>query len=229
KLLAFLGQLPRVDAAAFHPNHGNVARWAGVSRTTRTADTGFHVSRTAFDRVLRAAAAAAGAAVVHGIVRRVEVGTSAHVEYASAAGVAAIRARLVLDCSGRAGVVARRGWRRADAHYRTLAIAVEYDCAGWPEAERTQTLVESYGDGWAWRVPLSPVRRQCTVMVEAASSRRRGESSGERYARELAKTTELRARLAGATQVGAAWTCDASIYDSTRASDDGVLLVGDAA
>jgi 2-polyprenyl-6-methoxyphenol hydroxylase-like FAD-dependent oxidoreductase len=31
------------------------------------------------------------------------------------------------------------------------------------------------------------------------------------------------------TLVSTPWTCDASIYDSTRAADEGVLLVGDAA
>jgi hypothetical protein len=49
------------------------------------------------------------------------------------------------------------------------------------------------------------------------------------YRQELAKSVELRERLASATLVSAPWPCDASIYDSTRAADEGVLLVGDAA
>ncbi|PYQ73454.1 MAG: hypothetical protein DMG01_22540 [Acidobacteria bacterium] len=35
KLLAFLGQLDIVDAAGFHPNHGNIARWAHRGSTSR--------------------------------------------------------------------------------------------------------------------------------------------------------------------------------------------------
>src|SRR5262245_10588460 len=62
KLFAFLGQLAHVEAAAFHPNQGNVARWADQRRTTPTPEAGFHVSRALFDRVLRGASAAAGAA-----------------------------------------------------------------------------------------------------------------------------------------------------------------------
>src|SRR5215510_13048849 len=58
KLLAFLGQLARVERAGFHPNDGNVARWAGAARETRAPDSGFHVSRAQFDRVLRDAASA---------------------------------------------------------------------------------------------------------------------------------------------------------------------------
>ena len=49
------------------------------------------------------------------------------------------------------------------------------------------------------------------------------------YKRELDKSVELRERLAHATLASTPWTCDASIYDSARAADQGVLLVGDAA
>src|SRR5258708_32450559 len=164
KLFAFLGQLARVDGAGFHPNNGNVARWADASRVTRTRDAGFHVSRPAFDRVLRQAATAAGARLVDAVVRRVDVGDPTRVTYATPHGdVASIHARYVLDCSGRTGVVARQGWRRADARYHTLAIAGERECPDWPDDERTQTLVESFDSGWAWSVPLSHTRRQRTA------------------------------------------------------------------
>jgi flavin-dependent dehydrogenase len=230
KLFAFLGQLARVEAGGFHPNHGNVARWAEQPRTTPTPDAGFHVSRAALDRVLRGASAAAGAVIMDGVVRRVDVGAPTRVVVASAGRLHTIRARMVLDCSGRGGVVARHGWRRADLRYGTLAIAAEFECAGWPDDERSRTLVESYRDGWAWSVPLSATRRQCTVMVESRRHRGSARATRERvFADEIAKTTELRARLTGARQVGAYWTCDASIYDCTRAHEAGVLLVGDAA
>ena len=116
--------------------------------------------------------------------------------------------------------------RRTDAPYRTLAVVAEWDCEGWPADERTYTTVESYGDGWAWSVPLSATRRQCTVMIENPSG-----SPGlpALYARELSKATALGARLAGARQVSAPWTCDASLYDCVRAADGRRLLVGDAA
>src|ERR1700730_16002392 len=107
KLFAFLGQLTRVERAGFHPNHGNIARWADASRVTRTPDAGFHVSRAAFDRLLRDSAAAGGARLVYGVARRGEVGDPTHVVVATPRGdVVRIHARYVLDCSGRAGVVA---------------------------------------------------------------------------------------------------------------------------
>ena len=235
KLLTFLGQLDRVDAAGFHANHGNVARWAGAARDTRSADAGFHVSRDQFDRVLRDGAIAARVRVIDAVVRRVEPGDPSRVTYATPDGLAALHARHVLDCSGRAGIVARRGLRRTGAGYRTLAIAAEWECPEWPAGEQTQTAIESYPDGWAWSVPLSHTRRQCTVMIEAPKRGTREGGSPERlalqsrYADELAKPAALSARLVGARQISAPWACDASIYDSTRAADEGLLLVGDAA
>jgi flavin-dependent dehydrogenase len=232
KLLHFLGQLDRVDAAGFHPNQGNVARWAGADRDTRTADAGFHVSRDRFDAVLRDAAAAARVRITDGVVQRVEIGDPSCVTFATGHGLATCRARYLLDCSGRTGVVASRGFRRSASGYRTLAITAEWDCAGWPPSEQAQTAIESYQDGWAWSVPLSPTHRQCTVMIETGSS---GHGSAKAaalpatYARELTKATMLSARLAGARQVSTPWACDASIYDAVRAADEGVLLVGDAA
>jgi flavin-dependent dehydrogenase len=236
KLLTFLGQLDRIEAAGFYPNQGNVARWADASRVTRTSDAGFHVSRHTFDQVLRDSAVAARARIVDAVVQRVEIGDGVDVTYAGADGrVATCRARYVLDCSGRAGIVARRGFRRADAGYRTLAIAAEWDCADWPADEHAQTVIESYHDGWAWSVPLSRTRRQCTVMLDPSNGLARTRSGptgrGLRtiYERERKKLAALGARLAGATQTSAPWACDASIYDSARAADQGVLLVGDAA
>lgn len=232
KLFGFLGQLPRVDAAAFFPNHGNVARWAEAPRATPTADAGFHVPRAAFDAVLRDAATAAGARLLNAFVRRVDIAGAVTVSYAHGTDVGSISARMVLDCSGRAGVVARHGWRRPNHRYGTLAIAAEWECDGWPDDERTQTFVESYSTGWAWSVPLSRTRRQCTVMIERRPTERpRAKADGlaEVYARELARTTGLRARLAQTRQTATAWACDASVYDCTRAADAGALLVGDAA
>jgi hypothetical protein len=138
-------------------------------------------------------------------------------------------AAFVLDCSGRAGVIARRGLRRADAGYRTLAIAAEWACPTWPATESTHTCVDGYRNGWAWSVPLSATRRQCTVMVDAALMSVRRASLATLYRAELRKASSIAARLEGAAQVGAAWACDASLYRSVRASDSRALLVGDAA
>ena len=231
KLLAFLGQLDVVDAAGFHPNHGNISRWADVSHVTRTDAPGFHVSRAAFDRVLRRPARAAGARFIDAVVRRVDGTDPFRVCCVTGGGeIETRRARYVLDCSGRAGVIARRGLRQVESRYRTIAIAAEWTCARWPAGEQAHTIVESYKDGWAWSVPLSATRRQCTVMVDPHGGPGTKKAALHTiYARETTKTSEIGARLAGARQTSAPWACDASLYHAPRAADGGMLLVGDAA
>jgi flavin-dependent dehydrogenase len=236
KLFRFLGQMAAVDAQRFHPNYGNISRWAGQDGVARTADAGYHVSRATFDKVLRDHARAQGAAIVGAQVQRVDLAGEGPPEGGPHEMVAVVdsegasyQARFVLDCSGRAGIVARRGLRRADAGYRTLAIAAEWDCPDRPELERTQTLIDSYRNGWAWSVPLSPTRRQCTVMVDADLMSVRKASLATLYRAELRKASGIEARLGGARQIGEPWACDASLYRPVRAADSTALLVGDAA
>jgi flavin-dependent dehydrogenase len=237
KLFALVGQLEAVERARFHPNVGNIARWADAPRTTATEAAGFHVSRDDFDRVLRDAAAAARAQIVEAVARRVDPGDRPRVTIAKSGGdLVTVHARQVLDCSGRAGVVAARGFRRSEAGYRTIAVNANWDSDAWAVDEQARTLVESYADGWAWSVPVSATRRQCTVMIDHAIVGAGGGQAGRAllqqiYTREIAKAAMIggRVRSAGARQIGRPWACDASIYDCTRAADEGVLLVGDAA
>jgi flavin-dependent dehydrogenase len=237
KLFALVGQLEAVERARFHPNVGNVARWANASRTTSTEAAGFHVRRDDFDRVLREAASAARAQIVEGVARRVDPGDRPRVTIAPRGGdLVTMHARQVLDCSGRAGVVAARGFRRSRAGYRTIAVNADWDSDAWAADEQARTLVESYADGWAWSVPVSATRRQCTVMIDhAIVGAGRGRPGlallQEIYAREIAKAAMIgdRVHRSGARQIGTPWACDASTYDCTRAADEGVLLVGDAA
>ena len=225
KLLRFLGLLDHVDAAGLYPNTGNIIRWAGGARSTTTRDAGYHVRRAQFDAVLLDAARASSARLVAAVAQHVDQGDPVEVICKSGRKTFAVRARYVLDCSGRAGVVARHGLRRSSAAYRTLAIAADWDCPAWPAADATATTVESYEDGWAWSVPLDARRRQCTVMIDPKDSR----PLFRVYDRELAKATLVSDRLTGARRVSSPWTCDASVYDAVRAADGRCLLVGDAA
>ena len=161
-----------------------------------------------------------------------------------AGGPLTTRARMVLDCSGRAGIVARRHRTRVQAGETTLALIGVWRCAeGWPPVagealERAEpvgdddahTVVEAYRDGWAWSVPVSSRRRYVTVMVDPRTTRSDHPGSlAARYTAELGKTRRLVHMLGGATLEGAPWACDASQYGARRFGGPGFLLVGDAA
>ena len=153
-------------------------------------------------------------------------------------------ARMVLDCSGRAGVVARRYRTRVRAGETTLALIGVWRCDdGWPPLDSasgraidsetdsgTHTLVEAYRDGWVWSVPVSSRSRYVTVMVDPRTTETEHPGSlAARYAAELGKTRHLAHMTAGATLEGPPWACDASQYGARRFGGPGFLLVGDAA
>ena len=153
-------------------------------------------------------------------------------------------ARMVLDCSGRAGIVARHHRTRVQTGETTLAlIGVWRRDDGWPLLESApegaggdapgddaQTLVEAYADGWAWSVPVSSGRRYVTVMVDPRTTETdHAGSLAARYAAELRKTRHLARMTAGAALEGPPWARDASQYGARRFGGPGFLLVGDAA
>jgi len=236
-----------IDGAGFIRATGNTVWWGTPEPRIESFGAGalgWQVGRDRFDSVLLAEARQAGARVVYPavvsdvILRAGGEGTSI-VRYESRGRQSSLRAHWVLDCTGRAGLLARRDWRRADPAGRTLAIAgVWRRRGGWDGlADDTHTLVESYDGGWAWSVPVSRERRYVTVMVDPAMTDVRPASGAAGltavYGEELAKAVRLegiaRSGVRPARLTSAPFARDASSYGASRVADDGVLLVGDAA
>jgi flavin-dependent dehydrogenase len=233
KLFAACGVLDPVERASFYRSTGNTVWW-GSDEPRREpfppGASGYQVDRDEFDDLLRSEARAAGAELVETLVRKVELhGTRACIRREDGGPV---DARFVLDCSGRAGVIARDGWRTAiDAHPRTVALAGVWTSRdGWANVDPTHTLVDSYEDGWAWSVPLSPHRRYVTMMIDPQRTQlARGRPAAEIYGAELTKATHLAAVLQRSTLERGPWGCDASVYAAHTYAADPALLVGDAA
>ena len=239
KLLAKVGVLESVDAAGFYRTTGNMVWWGLREGHVEAFDAaggshGYQVFRPEFDRVLLTAAAAAGAEVISDAnVRRVQThgDTSALVEYQrEGQRPAVVTGRFALDASGRAGVIARRGFRRHEHGFLTQAFVGEWGCdAGWGLPDNSHTLVETYEDGWAWSVPLSATIRHVGVAVDGATtSVRRGPTLATTYRAQIAKTRQLNELVARAT-LGRVWACDASLYSAHRYAGPQHLLLGDAA
>lgn len=234
-VLAAIGALPAVESAGFQPWLGNTVWWADESprvESFASGMAGYQVVRSAFDAVLQQLAAEAGADLRFGIVRDVEVTgerPAATIEFDGRP--EAVDASFVVDASGRAGVIARRGWRIRDDEHHTIALAgVWRTDTPWPVPHESHTLVASYVDGWAWSVPTSPGVRYFTVMVDPARTRLvRERAPREVYLAELAKVMPFGAILANAALVDGPWGADASLYSATRYAGPGFLLVGDAA
>ena len=216
KVLQFLGVQQAVESAGFLATSGNTVWWGARGRRIEPypAGAGYQVDRARFDRLLLDLARAAGAEV------RLE---------RAVPGRRATDATFVLDCSGRAGVLAR-AYRVKPRRQRTVALCGAWRSErGWKVPDAGHTLVESYGDGWAWSVPLSATMRHVAFMVDPVESRLlRGRGLAEAYTVEMSKTRAFRRIFAQGTLEGVPWGRDASTYTSRRFSGPGFLLAGDA-
>jgi flavin-dependent dehydrogenase len=218
KLLDVLGIRGDVDAAGFVRATGNTVWWGRTTPRLEyfgAGERGWQVTTTALETVLRAVVAAAG---VEWETRRL---TDRDV-----AG-----ARYVLDCSGRAGILARaRRLRVHDEAFHTIAMVGLWGSPRFSLPEPTHTVVESYDGGWAWSVPEAIERRFVAVMIDPRTrSRREVAAPVDAYLHELARAAQFTHILAGATLLDGPRGWDASMYHATRYVDDNVLLVGDAA
>jgi flavin-dependent dehydrogenase len=218
-----IGVLDDVERASFVRGRGNTVWWASADPRVETFGTGpgalgYQVFRPDFDRVLLDSAASTGALVrAQARVRAVTFGGGhATVDYEQEGRASAVTGRLVLDCSGRTGVVSRR-FRRAQSGHRTYALVGVWERERWDFPDDTHTVVETFEDGWAWSVPVSATTRHVGVMV----------GHGQPYLAAIRKTTELGRRLAGAL-LQHEWACDASLYFSEPYAGPQFLLVGDA-
>ncbi|HEV2688736.1 MAG TPA: NAD(P)/FAD-dependent oxidoreductase [Bryobacteraceae bacterium] len=213
KLFQFLGIQDAVDSAGFFRTTGNTVWWGKSGRRVEhyPEGWGYQVLRADFDRLLLNLAQQAGA--------RVEIGKAVRSE-----------ARFTLDCSGRVGVLARP-FRVREKNSRTVALCgVWHSAQGWKLPDTSHTLVESYGDGWAWSVPVSPTFRYAAFMVGPGETKMlRGKGLSAAYQAELAKTRAFQKIFQGSTLSQAPWGADASLYFSSQYSGPGFLLVGDAA
>ena len=245
KLLDRIGVRSTVDAADFVRATGNTVWWGSAEPRVESfgaGSLGWQVRRDRFDAVLLAEAERAGARVVRrAVVREVAPASDARsiVHYDLRGHQRSVAARWILDCTGRAGLLARRGWRRADPAGRTLALAGVWERrGGWTMLDdETHTLVESYPGGWAWSVPVSRSRRYVTTMVDPSLTPVRRADPADTldgvYRVELAKAQRVGALVregrSPARLTSAPFARDASSYDATRFAEAGVLLVGDAA
>src|SRR5439155_25343721 len=124
-----------------------------------TFDTpAYQIFRPDFDALLLDCARRAGADVRDAVVRRVDLnGDEPRVEYDEQGQRQTVSCRFVIDCSGGAGVVARRFRRpvgRDDARVFGY-VGVWRNDRGWNLPDPSHTIVETFDEGWAWSVPTS--------------------------------------------------------------------------
>jgi flavin-dependent dehydrogenase len=214
KLFDAIGVGDAIERVGFPRSTGNTVWWgSGDPRVELFASgtRGWQVDVDALADVILSEAIAAGVVVEQAMAR----------EHPSA---------FVLDCTGRSGVIARaKRVRQFIEGPRTVAlVGVWWRDGGWPVPDDSQTLIESYGDGWMWSVPSEAGLRHIAAMVDPHRSELTRRSSVDTYRDEIAKTRVFRDITTDASMIEGPRGFDASPYRASAYAGEQWLLVGDA-
>ena len=183
KFFDLMGIRAAIDAAGFVHSRGHTVWWGSpVPRVEPFAEGlhGWQATTGRLSQVMLEAAADAGCQFERRALTADEV----------LAWPAAYR----LDCTGRAGVLAKPyGRRRYEPGHRTVALVGRWrrDDA-WPLDDPSHTLLESYTDGWAWSVPLDGTRSRAGRHGRPEDhGAGRGDGAAAVYLAEVRKTLHL--------------------------------------
>ena len=169
---AFLGLEPKrsYEVASAWGDHDVTAR----SCIFNPHGAGWHVDRVRFDATLAAAAEGAGAMVR----RRAQAVSARRVDHelvdvtvAAHDGQDVVRARHVVDASGRSARLARALGGRVRRLDDLVAVSVLCDLP--PDVEAGDTFVEAVADGWWYVSPLPGRRRMVSMFTDRSIARRR--------------------------------------------------------
>jgi flavin-dependent dehydrogenase len=146
-------------------------------------------------------------------------------------GLEEIRARVVVDASGRDSVLSRRfGWRDRDQDLNKIAVWSYYKGAhrdpGLDEGATTVAYVPQ--KGWFWYIPLHSDIVSVGVVGEPSYLYRDTRDPNEIYARELEACAWIRDHVRTGQQVEPVRVTGEYTYHSKRIGGDGFCLVGDA-
>ncbi len=206
-LLTGLGVWPEFQQLEPLPCYGAKSVWGGgapsQSCPTAPVSGGWHVDRQAFDRMLADAAAKAGAYLQTGcrvlscwadaddawvLHTRNESGTDSGSE-------TTLRARFVIDASGRTGVLNRFLGARSMVFDRLVGVAAQIKDAS--AVQRYFTLLEAVPAGWWHSVPTSGECVMATLMTDGDLLKRNQSDAATCWRTALANTELTRAHVPG--------------------------------
>jgi flavin-dependent dehydrogenase len=140
------------------------------------------------------------------------------------------RARMVLDASGRAGVIVNQhlGARQLNPKLRTVAVFKHF--AGVDESKNPGTRgdiqIGSHDDGWIWAIPIRADKLSVGTVVKPETLR--GADRDRLFHEHVARVPRVQQRLEGSTAVTELKAENDFSYYTETVAGDGFLVVGDA-
>jgi len=196
-------------------------------------DHAYQVTRGDFDKVLLDHAAECGAKVheqtsvdqVEFSKEDVELGVRSNGSSHS------IRARYVIDASGRTSVLGRQfKIKKTYDHLQKLSIFAHYDGVWRAEGiDGTLTVLIRAIDRWFWLIPIAADRTSVGVVLDSETFRKSKLSAGEFLDQALAQQPIIAKRMTNARRASEVYVEADFSYRSARLHGARWLLAGDAA
>lgn len=229
-LLEYLGVWDAFRAQSHRPSFGTAAIWGEPGRYDNdylfaAHSAGWHLDRARFDAMLATQAAARGASVLRGVqVRRSTPGDRGwRLELADGS---TLRARFLVDATGRQARLARQNGARVAAVDRLAAFAQFFQ---EEQAADPRTLVEAFADGWWYTAGLPDGQRVAVCLTDVDIAQRLRLHEPQAWRRQLAATTEMAQVVSSAVACGPlmVWPTESRRLDPPAGPN--WLAVGDAA
>ena len=204
-ILDEIGVLPAVAAEGFTKKWGATMCWGRDAEpwswyfreTNRRHPHAYQVWRPRFDEILLQHSQTCGAIVQQGIgVRDVlfdgDRATGVVLEDGQR-----IAARMIVDASGQASLLATKlGLKTWDSFFRNLAVYGYFsDCPHLDPPDQGNIFIESFADGWLWKIPLADRLSSVGVVVDR--------DAGMRAIREIGLSAFLLRQIAAAPRMAA--------------------------
>lgn len=232
-----LGVRAKLDAHAFKKYGGEIATACG-RRITRfyfdsaiqlNHSSAYQVERAWFDKMLIEHAAESGA----------EIRQPASIESVALdddgvtlkTSTGEIRARYLLDCSGRNAVVGQQlDLKRRYDHLQKFSVFAHFEGVQRDDGrDATLTRLVRGKREWFWLIPLDDKRTSVGVVMDIADYRAAKKSPEETLDAAIARSPLMRERMAGAQRITSVHAVGDYSYRNTRLHGSRWLLAGDAA
>jgi len=220
---------------------GEVASACGTRKVRFYFRTGFklqqtksyQVKRADFDKLLLDHASESGAEVREQTsVEKIDVTPdSVTLAVKSACGSSEVKARYLIDCSGRNSVVGTHFKLRQS--YQTLqkfSVFAHFEDVPLRDREELNlTRLIRGGDFWFWMIAVTETRISVGVVTDTAVFRKLNKTPEEALDHFIRKAPEMRERMLGARRVSQVYSISDYSYRNSRFTGDRWMLAGDAA
>ena len=142
-----------------------------------------------------------------------------------------IRARYVIDCSGRNAVIGSFfKLKKSYSHLKKFSVFAHYENVAREEGdEGTYSRLVRGSDRWFWMIPLSQTKMSIGVVMDIADFKALKQRPEEALDAMLREQREIWSRMANSTRVTPVYAESDYSYRNRRLTGDRWLLAGDAA